>query len=316
MPTWNELLAAFQAQPDATRGAWLEKTRDDAFAAVSATRGDRNVVLYASAFLQKGAVVPQTNLSIMHEDLNGFMGVIHGMEWDKGLTLLLHTPGGSPNAAETIVAYLRSKFDSIEVIVPTLAMSAGTMIALASDLVVMGRQSQLGPIDTQFGGTGARVVSARAIVEQFKRAQSEILADPANAHVWAPITQSLGPALLQDAQHALDYSEEMVARWLKTWMFSDETKRKAASHGKKVAKHFNDATTHKSHGRRIDYAEVESLGVKVEKLETNQDLQEAVLTAYHVMTLMFEHTMMAKMIIGSNGQSWAKNFKPPAPPGP
>lgn len=308
MATWNELLEKFQAQPDdAARSVWLNATRDAAFGEISKLRQDRNVLLYGSAFLQKPGV-PQESLSILHEDLNGIMGVIHGMDWTKGLTLLLHTPGGSPNAAETLVAYLRSKFDFIEVIVPTLAMSAGTMIALASDQIVMGRQSQLGPIDTQFGGMGGRFVSARGIVEQFKRAQAEILANPANAHVWAPITQSLGPALLQDAQHALDYSEEMVARWLATWMFKGQTD--AVKHGKAVAEHFNDATTHKSHGRRIDYAEVDAQGVKVEQLEASQPLQEAVLTSYHLMTLMFEHTLMTKMIISSNGKSWVKNYQP------
>lgn len=58
------------------------------------------------------------------------MSVMFGMDWNKGLTLVLHTPGGVTNAAETLVAYLRSKFNYIEVIVPTFAMSAGTMISL------------------------------------------------------------------------------------------------------------------------------------------------------------------------------------------
>jgi len=52
-------------------------------------------------------------------------------------------------AAQTIVDYLRSKFSTIEVLVPTYAMSAGTMIALGCDRVFMGRQSQLGPTDPQ-----------------------------------------------------------------------------------------------------------------------------------------------------------------------
>lgn len=57
------------------------------------------------------------------------MATLHGMEWEKGLTLILHTPGGVTNAAESIVSYLHSKFSDIETIVPTIAMSAGTMIS-------------------------------------------------------------------------------------------------------------------------------------------------------------------------------------------
>lgn len=307
MSTWTELIAELTQQPsDEAKSQWLNVRWVQAIHDAAAVCGDRNVIFYGSAFLQKGAAVPADSISIGHEDLNGFMSVIHGMDCSRGLTLLLHTPGGSPNAAETLVAYLRSKFESIEVVVPTLAMSAGTMMALASDRIIMGRQSQLGPIDTQFA-MGGRFVSARGIVEQFRRAQEEILKAPANAHVWAPITQSLGPALLQDAQHALDYSEEMVSRWLATWMFSGDPN--ALARGKAVAGHFNDATTHKSHGRRIDFAEARDQGLNVSRLEDPQTLQEAVLTLYHVATLMFEQTSITKMILGSNDKIWAKNFQ-------
>ena len=50
------------------------------------------------------------------------MTCIHGMDCSKGLDLVLHTPGGSPAAAEAIVNYLRAKFgNDIRVIVPQLA---------------------------------------------------------------------------------------------------------------------------------------------------------------------------------------------------
>lgn len=124
------------------------------------------------------------------------MSVLHGMDWDKPLTLILHTPGGITNAAETIVRYLRSKVSRIEVIVPAYAMSAGTMMSLASDLIVMGRQSQLGPTDPQMMMGGAPV-SARAVVDQFEAAKTEILANPGTARAWTPILQTVGPALLQ-----------------------------------------------------------------------------------------------------------------------
>ena len=75
------------------------------------------------------------------------------MECHRGLDLILHTPGGFPEAAESIVKYLRSKFSTnIRVIVPHLSMSAGTMIACAGKEIVMGKHSSLGPIDPQFNG--------------------------------------------------------------------------------------------------------------------------------------------------------------------
>jgi hypothetical protein len=103
----------------------------------------------------------------------------------------------------------------------------------------------------------------------------------------------------------------MVAGWLATSMFKG--KSKAADKGAAVARHFNDATTHKSHGRRIDRQEAHDKGVITEELEANQDLQEAVLTAYHLMTIMFEQGPTAKLLYSSEGRTWVKNWVPQQP---
>ena len=315
MSTWAVLAEEFNGIAPEIRGQWLLNKQRESVAAIGANRSNRNVVLYGSCFLQKPHVLAN-NLSITNEDVNGLMSVIHGMQWDKGLTLVLHTPGGVTNATESIVAYLRSKFEYIEVIVPTFAMSAGTMISLASDLIILGRQSQLGPIDPQMN-IGGKTVSARAVVEQFKTAKEDILGDAGKgiagdlqmAHLWVPILQSLGPSLLQEAQNALDYSEQMVAKWATKYMFKGRPDAEAL--GKAVAFHFNDATTHKSHGRRIDRDEARAQGVVVENLEDDQELQEAVLTAYHLMTIAFENGPLSKVMISDTGQVWAKNFITP-----
>ncbi len=236
------------------------------------------------------------------------MSVIYGMDCSKGLTLILHTPGGVTNAAESIVAYLWSKFPYIEVVVPTLAMSAGTMIALASNRIVMGRHSQLGPIDPQFI-IGGGAVSAYAIKAQFDAAKADIVGNQGNvayAHLWAPILQSLGPGLLQQAINALDYSENMVAGWLEKRMCSKVSNPKAIA--KATAAHFNSASTHKSHGRRIDRDEARTNNVDVEDLENSQELQEAVLTAYHLSTLVFESSPSTKFFASDSGRYFIKNF--------
>jgi hypothetical protein len=317
MPSWNELLEASLQLSDGARTQWLVNSMNESLRAVGTLRGSeeapRNVILYASAFLQKGGV-PQDRLMITFEDLNGLMSVVYGMDCTRGLTLLLHTPGGMTNAAESLVAYLRSKFKDFEVIVPTLAMSAGTMIALASDRIVMGRQSQLGPIDPQLTIPPGRAVSARAVVDQFDRACREVLENQQAAHVWAPVVASLGPSLLVEAQNNLDYSESMVAHWVAQWMLSAEPDPVAA--GQAVAHHFNDANAHKSHGRRIDRDEARGQSVRVEDLEESQPLQEAVLTAYHLMTIMFEQGPMTKMLWSDKGRTWIKNWIGAAtPPG-
>ena len=221
MPAWNELLSEFEQHAPEARGEWFVQAFTAALQDVSTARGGKNVVLYGSAFLQKPNL-PQGHILITHEDINGLMSVIRGMDWNAGLSLVLHTPGGVTNATESVVDYLRAKFTDFEVIVPTYAMSAGTMISLASDRIVMARHSQLGPIDPQMLVPGGGSFPAQAIKDQFDQAKAEISANPVLAHAWAPVLAPLGPAMLRDAVNNLDYSERMVKNWLAKYCTSSD----------------------------------------------------------------------------------------------
>ena len=317
MASWSELLAEFQTRKDPN---WLDKKLKDRLRAISKHRGDAAVIFYASAFLQK--VVD--NVSITREDINGFMNALYEAPADKGLVLILHTPGGDPNAVESIVEYLHSKFNRMEVVVPYLAMSGGAMISLASDLLVLGKQGQLGPIDPQFV-IGNKTHSARAIQEGFSKAKEDIENDVKLAHLWAPILQNMGPSLVLEANKALSYSKELVANWLNVRMLKnisneDERKQKADN----IAAYFNAEETSGHgqvhvHGQRIGAAKLQELGLKLELLEDNQDLQNDVLTAYHLMTLIFEMTSSLKFIASDRGKMWVKQQQiliPASPPLP
>ena len=309
MPSWNELINQFESTPDAEKSAWLKDQIKLNLSEVSRLRGGTNVIFYTSAFLQKRNVQPSW-IQLTLEEINGFMSVMHGMDFDKPLTLMLHTPGGEVNAAQSVVSYLRSKFSEIEAIVPVYAFSAGTMISLASDRIIMGRQSQLGPIDPQMSRNN-QVLSVRAVVDQFEQAKKDIAGDQTKALLWGPLLQSIGPALLQEAQNALAYGEEMVKEWLERYMFREQSDRSKLATN--AAKHFNDASLHKSHGRRIDRAEARSVNIHVEDLEPTQELQESVLTAYHSLTILFEKSPATKIICSNQERFWVKNetLQPP-----
>ncbi|MDE0118063.1 MAG: hypothetical protein OXT07_15775 [bacterium] len=303
MASWNELLSEFESLKN-RHGEWLDEGITESLSSIGRLRNNRMVLLYGSSFLQRPPT-PWGVEQIISEDINGFMSCIYGMDFDVGLTLLLHTPGGSPNAAETIVKYLRSKFNDLEVIIPAFAMSAGTMISLSADRIIMGRQSQMGPIDPQMPAPHGAMVSAQAVVDQFMLARQDVLENETTAHIWAPILPALGPSLLVEAQNALKYGERMVAEWLGQWMLDGDMTRAA-----EVARHFNDATTHGSHGRRVDREEARRLGLIVKDLEESQELQDAVLKAYHLMTIMFEQAPVVKLIRSSTDRRWIKQQVP------
>jgi ClpP class serine protease len=70
---------------------------------------------------------------------------------NKDILIVLHTLGGYSFASEMIAEALKAHKRKTRVIVPYVAMSGGTMVALAADEVWMGKGAALGPIDAQFG---------------------------------------------------------------------------------------------------------------------------------------------------------------------
>lgn len=182
MPNWSEILKEIQSTVEEhQRGARSahDHVRRRYLANLEAHTG-RNTIAYYSAFLSKPRL---EGIEVVDDDKNAFMNCIHGLDRAKGLDLLLHTPGGSIAATESIVHYLRKMFgNDIRAIIPQIAMSAGTMIACSCKTIVMGQASNLGPIDPQINGIPADIVK-----QEFQRAYDEIKQDPAKAHVWAPI---------------------------------------------------------------------------------------------------------------------------------
>jgi ClpP class serine protease len=146
VPTWNDILSEITSAGsthDIVRRRYIKRL---------SARTKRNTIIYYSAWLQKSDMYRQHPMDFIVNDgdKNGLMATIHKMDRSKGLDLLLHTPGGDMAATESFVDYLRLMFGrDIRAIVPQIAMSGGTMIALACREIVMGKHSNLGPIDPQ-----------------------------------------------------------------------------------------------------------------------------------------------------------------------
>ena len=234
------------------------------------------------------------------------MEVLHGLDGPK-LDLILHSPGGRPEATEAIVNYLRSKFSDIRVIVPHEAMSAATMLACAAKQLVMGRQSYLGPIDPQFQlptGQGIQMIPAQAILDQFEQAKKACVEDEANFRAWIPMLQQYGPALLNQCENSIALSRELVSTWLETGMFNDQCDRKERA--EEVAAALADHRKLRTHGRPLSSDYLRSIGLKVQQLEEDQELQDKVLTVYHAAMHTFIGTQATKIIENHNGRSLIK----------
>lgn len=308
MPTWSGILGELQQSQVKGQSPQFDAVRRKYLASVFEHTG-REVILYASKWTQHDTNVSPDVVSIVDEDLQGIMEVIHGLKGPK-LDFILHSPGGSIEAAEALVLYLRSKFEHIRVIVPQMAMSAATMIACAADVIVLGKHSFLGPIDPQIIiGTplGPRMVPAQAILEQFELAKNECQ-DSAKLGAWLPMLNQYGPDLLVQCENANRLSEELVRGWLETYMFKNEQNRKKKSKdiGKWLSKHGHFM----SHGRHIQRSELEKHGLRVEYLEDDQRAQDLFLSVLHATTHTFNGTSAVKIIENHLGKAFIKKAHP------
>lgn len=86
------------------------------------------------------------------EEACGVMAQINAAGPGTTVEVILHTLGGDALAAEMVANALKSHRGKTRAYVPYIAMSAGTMIALAADELHMGSTATLGPIDMHYWG--------------------------------------------------------------------------------------------------------------------------------------------------------------------
>lgn len=290
MPSWPDVQSAVQQN-----GGPYDVVRRGYIAQMAEYTG-RNVIIYYSGWLEKQNLIAQgmQGFEINDSDKTGFMSTVFGLDRAKGVDLILHTPGGDIAACESLVDYLRTMFNGdIRVIVPQLAMSCGTMIALSAKEVVMGKHSSLGPIDPQIGG-----IPAHGIIEEFDQAKREIEANPATIPVWQPIIGKYNPTLVGEAAKAIKWARDMVDQWMQTGMFKDREDKAAAS--KNVLDELADHALTLSHSRHISLLKAKSLGIVVTELESDPELQDVVLAIHHSCTQTLTETGAFKIIENQN----------------
>ena len=298
MPNWHEICAEIASTPrhyDVVRRRYLTEFNK---------LTQRNVILYYSGWMQKPGV---RGAAINNSDMNGFMSLIAG--WDekqrkKGLDLILHTPGGEVAATEALGNYLRSMFgDNIRVFVPQMAMSCGTMLACIGKVIAMGKHSSLGPIDPQFGE-----MSARWAAEDFLRAANAIKGDAVNAELWRPILSNYSPGLFSRCLQAIEWANDVAHKWLESGMFkgdnAEAVKKVVAALGAKMPDPGQKVLA-MSHARQFSPAQCkQEIRLKIEMLEDNQAVQDALLSVHHACMWALANTRAVKIMENHEGSDF------------
>ena len=246
----------------------------------------RHTIAYYSGFLQK----PQNWLlcTIDDNDKIWLMTTIHNKSVDN-LDLIIHTPWWDLAAAESIIDYLKNEFSNIRVIVPQLAMSAWTMIACAANNIGMWKHSSLWPIDPQYSW-----LPAHWILEEFNKAHDEIKKDPSRAYVWQPIIQKYNPTLIWECQKSISWAEQIVKNCLKDRMFNWITNANQII--SKIVKELWDHSISFSHARHLSINKCKEIWLNIVDLESDDELQDLVLSVHHAFMITLTSTSVAKII--------------------
>lgn len=81
---------------------------------------------------------------------------------------LINSPGGGVTSSYKVARVLREYFNDIKVVVPHIAASGGTLLAITGNEIIMGTMSQLSPLDVQIRYKGTSV-STTTFVRSFDR---------------------------------------------------------------------------------------------------------------------------------------------------
>lgn len=293
IPSWNEIFDSVQSNNA------IENQKKLFFKKLIEHTG-RNCIVYFSCWQQKPGT--QSPFSIEDDDRNGFMNALYGLDKTKGLDLILHTPGGDSAATQSIVDYLFSYFNGdVRVIVPHTAMSAGTMIACSAKEIIMGKHSNLGPIDPQISG-----MPAHEFVNLLNQAISDISANK-NVVYWQMTLSKYPPTLFGLCNNAIAVSKKNVKKWLERTMLKDTD----SADVDKTVEYLANYNFHLQHNTRLSIDELKkNTSLKITALEEDQELQESVLSLYHCYQIYAAGSNCAKIVENHKSIKFIKNHAP------
>lgn len=90
---------------------------------------------------------PGFEASIAQDVIDIFINQLDKIGVTEKISLYLYTRGGDTAAAWNIINLLRQYCDTLQVVIPHKAHSAGTLISIGANSIIMTKQATLGPID-------------------------------------------------------------------------------------------------------------------------------------------------------------------------
>lgn len=238
----------------------------------------------------------QDDYYIIHDLLRGATS--------NSLDFYLETPGGSAEAAEEIVKCVRNKFDTVSFVVSGEAKSAGTIMVLSADEILMTETGSLGPIDAQVR-IGRSRISAYDYIEWTKGKRKEAAKKGGLNPFDVVMIAQISPGELSGVHHSLEYAKDLVREWLIKYKFQkwtttetrqlpvteDMKRQQAAEIARELAKH----SQWRSHGRSIKATDLRQIGLKITSVDDDPSLADLVYRIQTICRLVLESSTAYKL---------------------
>ena len=246
--------------------------------------------------------------SIDQDDIMPFVDLMHNVPAGEDIELLLHTTGGSADAAEKLMLMVRTKVGqaTLRVIVPDFAKSAGTMMVLGADHVVMSDSSELGPIDPQTyfldSSGNARLQAVQNYIDAYEEHANTLKNDPGNVAAQIMLNK-LDPPTLKLCQAAKERARQSAENLLKKGMFRNSGNWSLA------VSELLDTKRWLSHAQMISWEDAQDpqIGLSVNYLTPKSDQWQGYWKLYCLQRLavgdtqkLFESEYVSQVIESSN----------------
>ncbi|MGI8978705.1 MAG: SDH family Clp fold serine proteinase [Pirellulaceae bacterium] len=208
--------------------------------------------------------------------------------------MVLETPGGYMEIAHRIADTLRHHYGQVEFLVPSHAMSAGTILVMSGDAIWMNYYSILGPIDPQIEVDG-KLVPALGYLEKYNElVEKANTPEGLNDAELAYLLRRFDPAALYQYEHEKLLSVALLKDWLVKYKFKDwvvtngrqlsVTPEMKEERAREIAEELNNTERWHSHGRGISMAvAINDLNLMIDDFDANQELKVAVRHYYKLL---------------------------------
>jgi len=206
------------------------------------------------------------NAQISRDDIIGLVDLLHNIDDGKPVDLLLHTCGGDVDACEKLVRLIHAKVleSPFRVIIPDLAKSSGTLLALGANQILMSDTSELGMIDPQYqmrDNQGNEIWhSVIAYLDAYEEQRSALIKDPKDP-VALLMLHNFDAKVVRKFQGIRD----------RVRTFAEDLLKRQGLPSSTISTELMSASRWRTHGQPIMHADATQLGLPVEYIPTTDD---------------------------------------------